>query len=31
LHRAHIAEKLQARSLSDLIRMGIIMNAKTTT
>jgi two-component system, LuxR family, response regulator FixJ len=31
LHRAHIAGKLQARSLSDLIRMGIIMNAKTTT
>jgi two-component system response regulator FixJ len=27
LHRAHIVEKLQARSLSDLIRMGIIMYA----
>src|SRR5437588_733321 len=27
LHRAHIIEKLQARSLSDLIRMGIIMNS----
>ena len=27
LHRAHISEKLQARSLSDLIRMGIIMNS----
>jgi FixJ family two-component response regulator len=27
LHRAHITEKLQARSLSDLIRMGIIMNS----
>src|SRR5215470_4060426 len=27
LHRAHIAEKLQARSLSDLIRMALIMNA----
>jgi FixJ family two-component response regulator len=26
LHRAHIFEKLQARSLSDLIRMGIIIN-----
>jgi len=26
LHRAHIIEKLQARSLSDLIRMAIIMN-----
>jgi two-component system, LuxR family, response regulator FixJ len=26
LHRAHISEKLQARSLSDLIRMGIILN-----
>jgi FixJ family two-component response regulator len=25
LHRAHITEKLQARSLSDLIRMAIIM------
>src|ERR1700756_5433985 len=27
LHRARIVEKLQARSLSDLIRMGIIMNS----
>ena len=27
LHRAHIIEKLQARSLSDLIRMGMIMNS----
>jgi FixJ family two-component response regulator len=27
LHRAHIVEKLQARSLSDLIRMGIILNS----
>jgi two-component system response regulator FixJ len=27
LHRAHVIEKLQARSLSDLIRMGIIMNS----
>jgi FixJ family two-component response regulator len=27
LHRAHIIEKLQARGLSDLIRMGIIMNS----
>jgi FixJ family two-component response regulator len=27
LHRAHIIEKLEARSLSDLIRMGIIMNS----
>jgi len=27
LHRAHIIEKLQARSLSDLIRMGIILNS----
>jgi len=26
LHRAHIIEKLQARSLSDLVRMGIILN-----
>jgi len=26
LHRAHIVEKLQARSLSDLVRMGIILN-----
>jgi two-component system response regulator FixJ len=30
LHRAHISEKLQARSLSDLIRMAIIMNANPT-
>jgi FixJ family two-component response regulator len=30
LHRAHIVEKLQARSLADLIRMGIIMNPATT-
>ena len=27
LHRAHIVEKLHARSLSDLIRMAIIMNS----
>jgi len=27
LHRAHIIEKLQARSPSDLIRMGIILNS----
>ena len=27
LHRAHVTEKLQARSLSDLIRMGIILNS----
>ena len=26
-HRAHIFEKLQARSLSDLIRMGMIINS----
>jgi two-component system response regulator FixJ len=31
LHRAHIIEKLQARSLSDLIRMGIIMNSGPNT
>jgi two-component system response regulator FixJ len=31
LHRAHIIEKLQARSLSDLIRMGIILNSVPTT
>jgi len=31
LHRAHIIEKLQARSLSDLIRMGIIVNSNPTT
>jgi two-component system response regulator FixJ len=30
LHRAHIIEKLQARSLSDLIRMGIIMNSNSS-
>src|SRR6516164_3399751 len=30
LHRAHIIEKMQARSLSDLIRMAIIMNANPT-
>jgi FixJ family two-component response regulator len=30
LHRAHITEKLQARSLSDLIRMGIILNFAPT-
>jgi two-component system response regulator FixJ len=29
LHRAHIVEKLQARSLADLIRMAIIMNTAT--
>jgi two-component system, LuxR family, response regulator FixJ len=28
LHRAHIIEKLQARSLSDLIRMAIILNSR---
>jgi two-component system, LuxR family, response regulator FixJ len=28
LHRAHIIEKLQARSLSDLIRMAIILKAR---
>jgi FixJ family two-component response regulator len=27
LHRAHIVEKLQARSVSDLIRMGMIINS----
>jgi FixJ family two-component response regulator len=27
LHRAHIIEKLQARSVSDLVRMGIILNS----
>ena len=27
LHRAHIVEKLHARSLSDLIRMGMIINS----
>ena len=31
LHRAHIIEKLQARSLSDLIRMAIIMKARQNT
>lgn len=31
LHRAHIIEKLQARTLSDLIRMAIIMNSNLTT
>ena len=31
LHRTHIIEKLQARSLSDLIRMGIIINSNLTT
>ena len=32
LHRAHIIEKLQARSLSDLIRMAmVIMNANPTS
>ena len=31
LHRAHIFEKLQARSLSDLIRMGIIINLAPRT
>jgi two-component system, LuxR family, response regulator FixJ len=31
LHRAHIIEKLQARSLSDLIRMGIIINSTPNT
>jgi two-component system response regulator FixJ len=31
LHRAHIIEKLQARSLSDLIRMGVIMNLHPST
>jgi two-component system response regulator FixJ len=29
LHRAHIIEKLQARSLSDLIRMAIIMKPQS--
>jgi two-component system response regulator FixJ len=28
LHRAHIIEKLQARGLSDLIRMAIIMKTQ---
>jgi two-component system response regulator FixJ len=31
LHRTQIIEKLQARSLSDLIRMGIIINSNLTT
>jgi two-component system response regulator FixJ len=31
LHRAHIIEKLQARSLSDLIRMAIIVNSNPIT
>ena len=31
LHRTHIIETLQARSLSDLIRMGIIVNSNPTT
>jgi FixJ family two-component response regulator len=31
LHRAHITEKLHARSLSDLIRMAIIMRARPNT
>src|SRR5215831_13483998 len=31
LYRAHIIEKLQAQSLSDLIRMGIIMNFNPST
>ena len=31
LHRAHIIEKLQARSLSDLIRMAIIMKTHPHT
>ena len=30
LHRAHIIEKLQARSVSDLVRMGIILNSSPT-
>jgi len=30
LHRAHIIEKLQARSLSDRIRLAIIINATPT-
>jgi two-component system, LuxR family, response regulator FixJ len=29
VHRAHIIEKLQARSLSDLIRMGILINSNS--
>jgi two-component system, LuxR family, response regulator FixJ len=31
LHRAHIIEKLQTGSLSDMIRMGIIINSDPTT
>lgn len=31
LHRAHIIEKLQARTLSDLIRMALIMNSNPST
>jgi two-component system, LuxR family, response regulator FixJ len=31
LHRAHIIEKLQARSLSDLIRMAIILKVHPNT
>lgn len=31
LHRAHIIEKLQARGMSDLIRMAIIMNSSSNT
>jgi two-component system, LuxR family, response regulator FixJ len=31
LHRARIIEKLEARSLSDLIRMAIIMNSNLTS
>ena len=31
LHRAHIIEKLQARGLSDLIRMAIIINSNSNT
>jgi two-component system response regulator FixJ len=30
LHRAHIIEKLRARSVSDLVRMGIILNSSPT-
>ena len=30
LHRAHIIEKLQARGLSDLIRMAIILKARNS-
>src|SRR5262244_1978380 len=31
LHRAHIIEKLHAQSVSDLIRMGIILNFNPST